>query len=128
MVGKHLTVWLSIAMRQHRDHSPVRGDVGPALAALADPTRRRIVERLAHGEATVGELAAPHPMSLPAFTKHLGVLERAGIVRRRRAGRTVVCSLEPAPLAALGGWATDMTTYWSATIDRLERVVTEEDA
>lgn len=98
----------------------------PTLSALADPTRRAVVERLARGEATVGELAAPHAMSAPAFTKHLRVLTAAGLVRRRRVGRTVVCSLEPAPLADLGGWVADTTAYWNRTLDRLERVLEEE--
>lgn len=98
------------------------------LTALADPTRRAVVERLALGQATVGELAAPHAMSLPAFTKHLAVLVRVGLVHRRKVGRTVVCTLDPVPLAAVGAWASDMTTYWTSTLDRLGAVVTEEDA
>lgn len=101
--------------------------LGDSLAALADPTRRAVVERLALGSATVGVLAEPHPMSLPAFSKHLGVLVDAGLVRRHKVGRTVVCSLEPGALDDLAAWVAETTAYWHATLDRLEQVL-EEDA
>lgn len=100
--------------------------LGQSFAALADPTRRAVVERLARGDATVGVLAAPHAMSLPAFSKHLGVLADAGLVRRRKVGRTVVCSLDPGALDDLAAWVSDTTTFWHATIDRLEQVLEEE--
>ena len=101
--------------------------LGESFAALADPTRRAVVERLALGPATVGVLAEPHPMSLPAFSKHLSVLTDAGIVRRRKVGRTVVCSLEPGALEDLAAWVAETTAYWHAALDRLEQVL-EEDA
>lgn len=91
--------------------------------ALADPTRRAIVEQLGSGPATVGSLAAPHPMSLPAITKHLRVLEAAGVVRRDRRGRTIVCTLEAAPLREAESWLADRRLFWSATLDRLERLL-----
>lgn len=97
------------------------------FSALADPTRCAVVGRLARGEATVGELAAPYPMSLPAFTKHVGVLVDAGLVRRRKVGRTVVCTLVPEALAEAAGWVAEVTSYWDATLDRLTQVVTEEE-
>lgn len=100
--------------------------LGPVLAALADPTRRSVVERLAAGEATVGALAEGRPMSLPAFSKHLAVLEQAGLVHRRRAGRTVVCSLAAGPLDDLAAWVSTTTAYWTATLDRLEHVLEED--
>ena len=101
-------------------------DVHLTFAALGDPTRRAVVERLTRGEATVSELAAPHEMSLPAVTKHLRVLEDAGLLTRRKQGRTVVCSLNQAPLAEAESWLTDRRLLWSASLDRLERFLTEE--
>ena len=100
----------------------------PVLDALADPTRRAVVDRLARGEATMGALAEPHQMSLPAFSKHVRVLVDAGLVRRRKEGRTVVCTLRTDPLIEVATWVADVTSYWTATLDRLERIVTEEDA
>lgn len=98
------------------------------LGALADPTRRAVVDRLARGEATVGVLAEPHDMSLPAFSKHVGVLVAAGLVRRRKVGRSVVCSLATEPLDEVAAWVTDVRSYWSSTLDRLDHLVTQEDA
>jgi DNA-binding transcriptional ArsR family regulator len=97
------------------------------FGALTDPTRRAVVERLSRGEATIGELAEPHDMSLPAFTKHIGVLVDAGVVTRRKVGRTVICSLAPDSLDEAAAWITDRTAFWNATLDRLERFVTEEN-
>lgn len=96
------------------------------FAALADPTRRAMVDRLSKGEATVSELAAPHDMSLPAITKHIGVLEGAGLVSRRKEGRTVTCALVGEPLDAAQHWIAEQTRFWSATLDRLDHFVTEE--
>jgi len=90
-----------------------------AFAALADPTRRRLLARLAQGPATVGALAAPEPVSLVAVTKHLGVLERAGLLGRVRAGRTVVCSLRPTPLGEAARWLEFYRTFWTARLDSL---------
>lgn len=100
--------------------------IGKTFAALADPTRRAVVERLARGDATVGALAAPHAMSLPAFSKHVGVLVDAGLVRRRKVGRSVLCSLEPTALDEVAAWVTDTAAFWRATLDRLERVLDEQ--
>src|SRR5258705_7501466 len=90
------------------------------FGALADSTRLAIVERLGRGEATMGELAAPHRITLPAMTKHVGVLVDAGMVQRRKIGRTVVCSLRPESLSEVQAWLGDLTAYWNTTIDRLE--------
>ena len=90
------------------------------FGALADPTRLAIVSRLSRGEATMGELAAPHRITLPAMTKHVGVLVDAGMVERRKIGRTVVCSLRPESLSEVLAWLGDLTAYWNTTIDRLE--------
>lgn len=97
------------------------------FAALADPTRLAIVQRLSQGEATMGELAAPQRLTPPAMTKHVGVLVDAGVVRRRKIGRTVVCTLQPAALTEVQGWLGDLTAYWNTTVDRLEELLGSED-
>jgi len=99
----------------------------PTFAALADPTRRSIVTRLSRGEATVGELAEPHDMSLPAITKHIRVLVEAGLVTRRKTGRTVVCTLSTTHLTEARDWFDDITSYWNATLDRLDQFLTDDD-
>src|SRR4051812_23069433 len=88
--------------------------------ALADPTRRAMLRRLASGQRTIGELAAPFSMSFPAASKHVRVLERAGLVRRRIEGRTHICQLDPAPLAAAEGWLRFYETFWTAQFDALD--------
>jgi DNA-binding transcriptional ArsR family regulator len=90
------------------------------FAALADPTRRAILARLAQGETTVTELAAPFDMSLPAVTKHLKVLQRAGLVSQGRQAQWRPCKLEPAPLRELAGWIEQYRVFWEASLDRLE--------
>jgi DNA-binding transcriptional ArsR family regulator len=89
------------------------------FAALADPTRRHLLARLADGPATVGHLAAPVPMSLVAVGKHLAVLERARLVDRAKAGRTVVCALRAAPLGQASRWLEDYRGFWHDRLDSL---------
>jgi DNA-binding transcriptional ArsR family regulator len=89
------------------------------FAALADPTRRAILARLASGEATVTELAKPFAISLPAISKHLKVLERAGLIVRSRAGQWRPCRLEPAPLEDAAEWLEDYRQFWEGSFDRL---------
>lgn len=96
-----------------------------AFAALADPTRRAIVARLAAGSATVGELAKPFDMSPPAVSKHLKVLENAGLVARRRAGRTHHLSVRPEPLRLAADWIEDQRRFWERSLDRLARHLDE---
>ncbi|MBR0554969.1 helix-turn-helix transcriptional regulator [Ciceribacter sp. L1K23] len=91
------------------------------LSALADPTRRAILARLAQGEATVNELASPFSMSLPAISKHLKVLERAKLISRGRHAQWRPCRLEPEPLQAVDSWLADYRKLWE---DRLERLDT----
>ncbi len=91
------------------------------LAALADPTRRAILARLMAGEARVTEVAAPLPMSLAAASKHVRVLERAGLVRRRRHGREHRLTFEPAPLEDALDWMDATRRFWEARLDALER-------
>lgn len=95
------------------------------LHALADPTRRAILARLAEGEATVNELAAPFEMSLPSVSKHLKVLERAKLISRGRSAQWRPCRLETAPLEAVDGWLGDYRRLWEARFDRLESYVAE---
>ncbi|MCC8932053.1 ArsR/SmtB family transcription factor [Rhizobium sp. 'Codium 1'] len=90
------------------------------LSALADPTRRAILARLATGEATVNELAEPFDMSLPAVSKHLKVLERAKLISRGRSAQWRPCRLEPEPLKTVDGWLGDYRKLWEHRFDRLE--------
>ena len=90
------------------------------LAALADPTRRGILARLSSGEATVTELAEPYDMSLAAVSKHLKVLEHAGLISRGRDAQYRPCRLEAAPMKDVAGWLEDYRKFWEASLDRLE--------
>jgi DNA-binding transcriptional ArsR family regulator len=93
------------------------------FAALADPTRREILISLADGDRSVSELAAPFDISLPAISKHLSVLERAGMITREREGRTRRCSLERGPLADALEWIADYGRFWEQSFDSLERLL-----
>lgn len=95
------------------------------LSALADPTRRAIVARLAAGEATVNELAAPFDMSLPAVSKHLKVLERAGLISRGRNAQWRPCRLEAAPLKEIADWVERYRHFWEGSFDRLDSYLHE---
>jgi DNA-binding transcriptional ArsR family regulator len=90
------------------------------FAALADPTRRAILARLASGEASVTELAEPFEMSMPAISKHLKVLERAGLIGRGREAQWRPCRLEAAPLKEVAGWLEHYRRFWEQSFDRLE--------
>jgi DNA-binding transcriptional ArsR family regulator len=90
------------------------------FAALADPTRRSILERLAQGRATVTELAAPFPFSLPAVSKHLKVLERAGLIARGRDAQWRPCRLEAQPLEDASHWIDRYRQFWETSFDRLD--------
>ena len=87
--------------------------------ALADPTRRGMVERLVRGPATVSELSRPLTISLPAVLQHLQVLEASGLVRSEKAGRVRTCRVEPSALRAAEAWITDQRTAWETRLDRL---------
>ncbi|MGD9509871.1 MAG: ArsR/SmtB family transcription factor [Geminicoccaceae bacterium] len=90
------------------------------FAALADPTRRAILARLATGEATVGELAEPFAISLPAVSKHLKVLERAGLITRGREAQWRPCRIEAGPLKDVAGWLEHYRRFWDESFDRLD--------
>ena len=91
-----------------------------AFSALADPTRRAILARLALGETTVGELAEPFAMSLPAVSKHLKVLERAGLITRGREAQWRPCRIEPGPLKDVAAWLERYRRFWDESFDRLD--------
>ena len=93
--------------------------------ALADPTRRAILARLARGEASVNELAEPFAMSLPAVSKHLKVLERAGLISRGREAQYRPCRLEPEPLRAASDWIEHYRQIWEDRFDRLDAYLRE---
>jgi DNA-binding transcriptional ArsR family regulator len=90
------------------------------FAALANPTRRAILARLADGEATVNELAAPFELTLPAISKHIKVLERAGLIVRGQHAQFRPCALDAAPLQAVSTWAEQYRPVWEARFDRMD--------
>jgi len=91
--------------------------------ALADPTRRGMLARLALGETSVGDLADPYRMSLAGASKHVKVLEGAGLIARRKVGRTQMCSLNAVPLAEAEAWLRQWEKYWTVRLDRLEAAI-----
>ena len=93
--------------------------------ALADPTRRAILARLALGRATVNELAEPFDMSGPAISKHLKVLEKAGLIARGREAQWRPCALSPAPLKEVADWLETYRRFWEASFDRLDTYLAE---
>ena len=96
------------------------------FAALADPARRAIVERLVEGPASVSELARPLPMSLPAVMLHLKVLEESGLVTSHKAGRVRTCRIEPQMLARAEHWVSERRAMWERNLDRLGQFLDEE--
>jgi DNA-binding transcriptional ArsR family regulator len=110
-------------LKGYRSSSPDLLDA--TFAALADPTRRAILARLASGQATVTELAAPFDMSQPAVSKHLKVLERARLVSRGRDAQRRPCRLEPRPLKAATDWLENYRSYWEESYQRLDTLLDE---
>jgi DNA-binding transcriptional ArsR family regulator len=101
-------------------------DLDNVLLALADPTRRAILQRLRAGEARVTELAEPFSMSLNSVSKHIRVLERAELVRRRRVGREHILSFNPEPLDAAAGWIEEQRAAWMARLTALDALLQED--
>jgi DNA-binding transcriptional ArsR family regulator len=99
-------------------------DLDRLFSALADPTRRAMVERLSRGPASVSELARPLPMSLPAAMQHLGVLEAVGLVRSQKMGRVRMCSIEPSALSLAEQWINARRNQWERRLDRLGNYLT----
>jgi DNA-binding transcriptional ArsR family regulator len=96
------------------------------FAALADPTRRAIITRLAEGDATVNELAEPFPISVQAVSKHLKVLERAGLITRGRRAQLRPSHLQGAPLKTVADWLEDYRPFWQGSFDRLDERLRED--
>jgi len=96
--------------------------------ALADPTRRAVLQRLSGGPASVSELAKPFEMALPSFLQHLQVLETSGLIRSQKAGRVRTCEMEPQPLATAEQWIAEQRALWEGRLDRLEGFLKELQA
>jgi DNA-binding transcriptional ArsR family regulator len=103
-------------------------EINSVFHALGDPTRRRMLNDLARGERTVGELAEPFAMSLAAASKHIRTLEHAGLIRREVRGRTHLCRLDPGPLASAHEWLSFYERFWNNRLDELERLLREDAA
>ena len=101
----------------------VEEQLNSAFHALADPTRRGMLASLALGEKSVGELAAPFRMTFAGASKHVKVLENAGLIARRRVGRMQLCRIEPAPLAEAQQWLRQWERFWIDNLDRLQTLV-----
>ena len=102
-------------------------NIDRTLLALADPTRRAILQRLSRGDARVTDLAAPFDISLNSVSKHIRMLERAHLVRRRREGREHILSFNPTPLDEIAEWIETKRAFWSARLDALERALEAAD-
>jgi DNA-binding transcriptional ArsR family regulator len=97
------------------------------FGALADPTRRKVLESLGEGSLAVSELAEPHGMSLPGFMKHLRVLEDAGLIARNKEGRVVSCELSAAPMKAAAAWMSRYEKFWTEKLDSLARYLYQQE-
>src|SRR5687768_318916 len=102
-------------------------ELDAVFAALADSTRRGILESLSRGDLAVSELAAPHRMSLPGFMKHLRVLEDAGLVSRTKEGRVVSCALEAGPMKEASVWMSRYEKFWTEKLDALARYLYQQE-
>ena len=108
-----------------KHYEPVEEGVDLLFQALADPSRRAMVDRLTRGPASVSELARPLAMSLPAVVQHLHVLEASGLVHTEKLGRVRTCAIEPAALRCAEGWIAKRRTAWEASLDRLGEYLAE---
>jgi DNA-binding transcriptional ArsR family regulator len=106
-------------------HAP---EIGSIFHALSDATRRQMLRELADGERTVSQLAKPFAISLAAASKHIKVLENAGMIRREVRGRTHLCRLDPGPLASAHEWLGFYERFWTGRLDALEQLLSEDDA
>ena len=94
-----------------------------SFSALGDPTRLAVVERLLQGPASVSELAEPHRMALPAFTKHLGILEKAGLIRSEKHGRVRTCFVQTPAIQAIDTWLSQRRALWASRYDNLDHLI-----
>jgi DNA-binding transcriptional ArsR family regulator len=108
-------------------HHAAPDPLSATFAALADPTRRAILARLSRGETTVKDLAEPFDMSLPAISKHLKVLEKAGLIARGREAQWRPCRLAPKPLKDVSEWVATYRRFWEANFDRLDAYLRETE-
>jgi DNA-binding transcriptional ArsR family regulator len=122
---KNSSPWTTILKRMVKRRAD---PLDATFAALADPTRRAIVERLTRGEASVGELAAPFEISLPAISKHLTVLEHAGLLVRTKEGRLRQCRLREEPLRDALAWIGAYGRFWEGQLDSLSGLIAEREA
>lgn len=102
-------------------------DLGRVFQALADPTRRAVLEKLSRGPAAVSDLAEPFDMALPSFAQHLDVLEDCGLVRSSKEGRVRTYQLSPQPLKAVEGWLAKQRTLWARRLDQFDQYVKEQN-
>lgn len=119
----YFTNWLNVTSIVDMFNCMVEQNLDLVFRALADPTRRAILDRLAAGEATVGHLCEPLPISFAAVSKHLGVLERAGLVTREARGRERVCRIESAALDDARAWLEFHERFWTERLDALDALV-----
>lgn len=105
----------------------VEHQLDTTFRALADPTRRGMLANLARGELSIGALAEPYSMSFAGASKHVKVLEEAGLVRRRKVGRTHMCALQPRPLAEAGQWLRQWEKFWNVRLDALEALIADRE-
>ena len=103
-------------------------ELNSVFHALGDATRRRMLRELSGGERTVSELAEPFAISLAGASKHIKVLENAGLIRREVRGRTHVCRLDPGPLASADQWLRHYERFWTGSLDRLEQLLRDDDS
>jgi len=129
MLTERLSVVRAIVnpMVKGRAAARAKVDLDAVFAALAHPIRRSIIERLSEGECTVSDLAAPHDVSLPAISKHLRVLEDAGLLEQTPDGRVRRCQLNAAPLSVAFGWIVQYRLFWEDALDALARHVEGEE-
>lgn len=123
MIG--LGVYLTLRLFNQAVDKSMPDHLSTTLSALADPTRRAILARLATGEASVTELAQPFEMSMPAISKHLKVLERARLIARGREAQWRPCRLEASPLKDVADWVEHYRSFWEQSLDRLEHYLRE---
>jgi DNA-binding transcriptional ArsR family regulator len=109
-----------------KQYEPTDREIDVLFQALADSSRRTMVDRLTRGPASVSELARPLAMSLPAVVQHLHVLEASGLVRSQKLGRVRTCSIEPVALRAAERWVAERRTVWERTLDRLGEFLSEQ--
>lgn len=125
-VEKYSTDRLTKELRRTIFNRMVEQRLDAAFAALADPTRRGMLAALTKGECSIGALAEPLSMSFAGAAKHVAVLERAGLVERRKAGRQQLCRLKAEPLAEAEAWLRQWQRFWGSALDRLEAVLAED--